>query len=122
MFIPILRAVLGGRGKEQEEGVYNDKLCVIVNPHRYTVVCEEDTMEIEEEEGERDRWAEERDRLDMCNIVLAEREKRVEEEEESEEERDEERYQRLQEGSNSSEESESSEEERVRDRNRVWIN
>ena len=51
MFIPILRAVVGRRAKEQEEGAngYNEELCVIINPHRYTV-CEEDTMEIEEEE------------------------------------------------------------------------
>ena len=115
MIIPILRAVLGGKGKEQEEGAYNDELCVIVNPHRYTV-CEEDTMEIEEEE-----WGEEQDRQDIFNIVLAEREKRVEEVE-SEEEAYEERYQGIQEGSNSSEGSETSDEEIIGDRNQVWIN
>ena len=86
VLIPILMAVVGGRGKEQDDGAYNDELCVIVNPHRYTV-CEED--EIEEEDA-RDRWGEE----DRCNIVLAEREKRVEEDE-SEEGGDEERYQGL---------------------------
>jgi hypothetical protein len=85
-----------------------------VNPHRHTV-CEED--EIEEEDA-RNRWGEE----ERCNIVLAEREKRVEEEGSSDEGDDEERYQGIQEGSNSSEGSESSEEERVEDRNRVWIN
>lgn len=50
MFIPILRAVVVRRGKEQlESGTgYNEELCVIINPHKYTV-CDEDTMEIEEE-------------------------------------------------------------------------